>query len=81
MRITKNVLTHFTNSTKLTQWISQMQKLKLISCAMMLVMVLSACTSTPNVQNPKRIPSKAEAMKAPHDLVKQLNKIIGVSEK
>ncbi|MEY0058003.1 lysis system o-spanin lipoprotein Rz1 [Providencia rettgeri] len=44
-------------------------------------MVLSACTSTPNVQNPKRIPSKAEAMKAPHDLVKQLNKIIGVSEK
>ncbi len=30
--------------------------------------------------NPKRIPSKAEAMKAPHDLVKQLNKIIGVSE-
>nr|WP_282555982.1 hypothetical protein [Providencia rettgeri] len=27
------------------------------------------------------MPPKAEAMKVPHDLVKQLNKIIGVSEK
>ncbi|HFS6894512.1 TPA: hypothetical protein ACH1NO_003958 [Morganella morganii] len=27
------------------------------------------------------MPPKAEAMKPPHDLVKQLNRIIGVSEK
>ncbi|HFS6894511.1 TPA: hypothetical protein ACH1NO_003956 [Morganella morganii] len=27
------------------------------------------------------MPPKAEAMKPPHDLVKQLSKIIGVSEK
>ena len=58
-----------------------MQKLKLIVCVMLLSLALSACTSTPGVQRPEPIPPKAEAMKPPHDLVKQLNKIIGVSEK
>ncbi|EKT55475.1 lysis system o-spanin lipoprotein Rz1 [Providencia sneebia] len=58
-----------------------MQKLKLTSYVLMLSMALSACGSKPSVQSPKRVHPKAEAMKVPHDLVKQLNKIIGVSEK
>ncbi|MEX6162087.1 lysis system o-spanin lipoprotein Rz1 [Proteus mirabilis] len=48
---------------------------------MLLTLVLSGCTSKQSVQQSPRIQPKAEAMKPPHDLTKQLNKIIYVSEK
>lgn len=42
---------------------------------MLLTLVTSGCMSKPSIQQSPRIPPKAAAMKPPHDLTKQLNKI------
>ncbi|USR63687.1 Rz1 family lipoprotein [Providencia stuartii] len=57
-----------------------MQKLKLISCVLLLSAILSGCTSEPVVKKPQTLPPPAWMMQSPPDLLTPLSEIIGYSE-
>ncbi|MGV2936245.1 lysis system o-spanin lipoprotein Rz1 [Providencia sp. AGC89] len=57
-----------------------MQKVKLISCVLLLSVILSGCTSEPVVRKSKPIPLPAWMMEQPPDLLTPLSEIIGYSE-
>nr|WP_241537869.1 Rz1 family lipoprotein [Xenorhabdus sp. KJ12.1] len=49
-------------------------------CTLLLLLILSGCTSKPSVQCPKPLPPPAWMMQPPPDLQTPLSEIIGYSE-
>ncbi|MBD2798175.1 hypothetical protein ID856_16845 [Xenorhabdus sp. 18] len=57
-----------------------MPKLKLISCGMLLMLILSGCTSKPSAPCLKPLPPPVWMMQPSPDLQTPLSEIIGYSE-
>nr|WP_323855333.1 Rz1 family lipoprotein [Xenorhabdus sp. Vera] len=57
-----------------------MPRLKSISCGMLIMLILSGCTSKLGVQCLKPLPPPAWMMQPPPDLQTPLSEIIGYSE-
>ncbi|MEQ1967378.1 Rz1 family lipoprotein [Xenorhabdus nematophila] len=57
-----------------------MQTLKSTGCTLLLLFILSGCTSRPNVPCLKPLPPPAWMMQPPPDLLTPLSEIIGYSE-